>query len=228
MNDLWKIITNLFKTQNKSETPSVTPLVTTPKIEESHVSQPTSTPSPTPQVTPTVPVIEKPQPIMTAISTNLPRAKTRSEATLRYGKIVSAGGKLAWSGEATWMGMFIMPVGFEHVINTASSKPLTKIYCNKDMHAPLKLALQNLLDRGLAKEFKTFDGCFMLRMVRGTTDALSTHSYGLAIDLNASENALGQEPKLSPEFVKCFTDVGFAWGGNFKRKDGMHFSFCWE
>jgi hypothetical protein len=226
MNDFWKIISNLFKSQDKSEqstptTPTsptlvgvvpptvVAPPIPTTKKEEIPMSTPTTTTT-------------------AATTANFPRAKTRSEATLRYGKIVSAGGKLTWPGEATWMAMFVMPAGFEHVINTASGKPTTRIYCNKDLHAPLKLALQNLLDRGLAKEFKTFDGGFMLRMVRGTTDALSTHSYGLAIDLNAAENGLGKEPKLSAEFVQCFKDAGFSWGGSFSRKDGMHLSFAWE
>ena len=52
---------------------------------------------------------------------------------------------------------------------------------------------------------------------------MSLHSWGIAIDVNAFENGLNMTPKLSPGFVKCFTDNGFYWGGNFKRKDGMHF-----
>jgi hypothetical protein len=228
MNDLWKIITNLFKSQKKSEQP--TSLEPTPSVEPPISPTPVVIPLPMPSTaSETIPTTKKETSVSTtSTATNFPRAKTRSEATLRYGKIVSAGGKLTWPGEATWMAMFVMPAGFEHVINTASGKPTTRIYCNKDLHAPLKLALQNLLDRGLAKEFKTFDGCFMLRMVRGTTDALSTHGYGLAIDLNAAENGLGKEPKLSAEFVKCFKDAGFQWGGDFSRKDGMHVSFAWE
>jgi hypothetical protein len=55
---------------------------------------------------------------------------------------------------------------------------------------------------------------------------MSLHSWGLAVDLNAFENGLGKEPKLSPGFVKCFTDAGFDWGGTWKRKDGMHFELA--
>jgi hypothetical protein len=32
--------------------------------------------------------------------------------------------------------------------------------------------------------------------------------------------------KLSPGFVKCFTDNGFEWGGTWKRKDPMHFQLA--
>jgi hypothetical protein len=97
-----------------------------------------------------------------------------------------------------------------------------KIFCNNDFKPLLEKALNNVVDRGLAKEMKTWDGCFVIRAKRGLS-SLSMHSWGLAIDINAFENQLNQKPKLSPQFVKCFTDAGLEWGGNWKRLDGMHF-----
>jgi hypothetical protein len=97
-----------------------------------------------------------------------------------------------------------------------------KIFCNNDFKPLLEKALNNVVDRGLAKEMKTWDGCFVIRNKRGLS-SLSMHSWGLAIDINAFENQLNQKPKLSPQFVKCFTDAGLEWGGNWKRLDGMHF-----
>jgi hypothetical protein len=97
-----------------------------------------------------------------------------------------------------------------------------RIYCNRDLVDPLSKALNNLIITGHVKELKTWDGCFNIRRKRGLT-SMSLHSWGLAIDLNAFENGLNQTPKLSSGFVKCFTDAGFYWGGNFKRRDGMHF-----
>jgi hypothetical protein len=97
-----------------------------------------------------------------------------------------------------------------------------KIFCNNDFKPLLEKALNNVVDRGLAKEMKTWDGCFVIRNKRGLS-SLSMHSWGLAVDINAFENQLNQKPKLSPQFVKCFTDAGLEWGGNWKRLDGMHF-----
>ena len=97
-----------------------------------------------------------------------------------------------------------------------------RIYCNGDMVAPLTQAFKNLIDRGFVSELKTWDGCFNIRKKRGLS-SMSLHSWGIAIDVNAFENGLGKEPKLSAGFVKCFTDAGFDWGGVWKRKDGMHF-----
>jgi len=97
-----------------------------------------------------------------------------------------------------------------------------KIYCNKDLVGPLTQAFKNLIATGHVKEIKTWDGCFNIRKVRGGT-SMSLHSWGIAVDINAFENGLYQVPKLSAGFVKCFTDAGFFWGGNFKRLDGMHF-----
>lgn len=98
-----------------------------------------------------------------------------------------------------------------------------RIYCNKDMIGPLTQAFKNLIDTGCVKELKTWNGCFQIRKIRGRT-SMSLHSWGIAVDVNASWNPLGGKSTLSAEFVKCFTDAGFFWGGNFKnRKDPMHF-----
>ena len=99
----------------------------------------------------------------------------------------------------------------------------SRIYCNKDMIAPLSQAFSNLINRNHIDELKTWDGCFNVRKQRGSISAMSLHSWGIAIDVNAATNGLGQTPTLSPGFVKCFTDAGFDWGANWARKDGMHF-----
>ena len=97
-----------------------------------------------------------------------------------------------------------------------------RIYCNKDLVKPLEQAFKNLIQTGFVSELKTWDGCFNIRKKRGLS-SMSLHSWAIAIDVNAFENGLGVNPKLSQGFVKCFTDAGFDWGGTWQRKDGMHF-----
>ena len=91
---------------------------------------------------------------------------------------------------------------------------------------------------GLASEFhKTIepidtgtldDWGYAFRMIRGSTDSLSNHSSGTAIDLNATKHPLGKENTFSPEdAAKCIALAakwGCKWGGTYRnRKDDMHF-----
>lgn len=100
-----------------------------------------------------------------------------------------------------------------------------KIYCNKDLISPLSKAIASIKKAGLVSELKTWDGCFNIRKKRaGSTPSL--HSWGVAIDINASWNAMGKPPTLSKPFVQCFKDAGFDWGGDWKTSDGMHFQLA--
>lgn len=101
----------------------------------------------------------------------------------------------------------------------------TKITCNKDMVQPLTDAFTRLVARDFAHEITSFDGCICIRKkVGGSTWSL--HSWGIAIDFNASSNGFGNMPTLSSGFVKCFTDSGFHWGGLWQTPDGMHFQLA--
>jgi len=65
-------------------------------------------------------------------------------------------------------------------------------------------------------------------MIRGTTDKLSNHSSGTAIDLNAPKHPLGKVGTFPPEKVPMIralaTKYGLKWGGDYQnRKDEMHF-----
>jgi hypothetical protein len=104
-----------------------------------------------------------------------------------------------------------------------------KIYCNVDMIKPLTKSLTALIRSSLIKELVTWDGCFCIRKKR-TNNSYSLHSWGIAFDINAYENpqGIGDTKGFSEEFVKCFTDNGFDWGGNWKgaTRDAMHFQLA--
>lgn len=120
--------------------------------------------------------------------------------------------------EGTFMELYDIP----EEINQKIPELPNRVYCNKLLKAPLENALKNIIDRCLTDEIKTWDGCFNIRKKRGF-NSWSLHSWGIAIDINAAWNQLGKEPQMSPELVQCFTDEGFDWGGDWNRKDGMHF-----
>jgi D-alanyl-D-alanine carboxypeptidase-like protein/putative peptidoglycan binding protein len=94
---------------------------------------------------------------------------------------------------------------------------------------------------------RDFDGTFSPRYKRGQSpsdaghgvkqsadvDALSNHSFGSAMDINADDNPFDTQPALCPmrgcvrELVAPANEVGFFWGGHFSApKDGMHFEFA--
>ena len=100
-----------------------------------------------------------------------------------------------------------------------------KIYCNKDMIAPLEKAFKNIVDRGLVDELRTWDGCFNIRKKRGAT-SVSLHAWGIAIDINAAWNGFGKPPTMSTALVSCFKEAGFDWGGDWTKPDGMHFQLA--
>ena len=72
------------------------------------------------------------------------------------------------------------------------------------------------------------DWGYCYRMVRGTTDKLSNHSSGTAIDLNALKHPLGKVGTFPAEKVPMIRALakkyGLKWGGDYKsRADEMHF-----
>jgi hypothetical protein len=123
------------------------------------------------------------------------------------------------ANEAKFMGLWDVPENLEIGVIPK------KIYCNRLMNGPLEMAFKNLISTGCVHELKTWDGCFNIRKKKaGATPSL--HSWGLAVDVNAAWNGFDRPPVLSAKFVKCFTDAGFEWGGNWRRPDGMHFELA--
>lgn len=106
--------------------------------------------------------------------------------------------------------------------------PFKRIYCNRDLLPLLDMTFDVLYLLGLQDELKTFDGCLNVRPIRGTEESprWSIHSFGLAVDFNASTNPLGGPVSFSPRFLAAMKACGWTCGASFRRADGMHFQWA--
>lgn len=68
------------------------------------------------------------------------------------------------------------------------------------------------------------DWSYNNRPIRGTRRP-SNHSWGLAIDLDATQYPLGSRRRLPSWIVELFRAHGFDYGGDWSRPDPMHFEF---
>jgi hypothetical protein len=90
-------------------------------------------------------------------------------------------------------------------------------------------AFQEIRERRLLDRIISWDGSFVPRTLRGSTRTLSSHSLGLAFDINSAFNYIGKEPAAAGqrgsvvELVSIFKKYGFHWGGENNRKEGNHF-----
>ncbi len=97
-------------------------------------------------------------------------------------------------------------------------------WCNKLLISFFQSVYRAIVHADLSAKLHSFDGCYNLRYTRGAKK-LSMHSWGIAVDHNAKTNPLGADGDIDSEIVEIFESEGFYWGGNFKRKDPMHFEF---
>lgn len=102
-----------------------------------------------------------------------------------------------------------------------------KIRCHRRLAGRFAVLFRNLEESGLADRIKSYGGCFQFRTKRHSPD-ISTHSWGIAIDLNCATNAPGTSGDMDAAVVEVFESAGFIWGGRWsgKRKDPMHFQYC--
>jgi hypothetical protein len=107
------------------------------------------------------------------------------------------------------------------------TKTITHFRCHKLLVETLEVVFAGIGNQGLEPELFSFGGCFSFRPQR-TGSKLSAHSWGIAIDLNAENNAQGTAGNMHPGIVSVFQQAGFEWGGNWpgRTKDPMHFQFC--
>jgi D-alanyl-D-alanine carboxypeptidase len=116
---------------------------------------------------------------------------------------------------------FPMPISWDH------SQTVSAITCHKMLGGVFSKVLSQIQSSGLQNKVTSFGGCFSFRPQR-TGTKLSTHAWGIAIDLNPESNAQGSAGDMDPAVITTFREAGFEWGGDWqgKTRDPMHFQFC--
>ncbi len=70
-------------------------------------------------------------------------------------------------------------------------------------------------------------GSLCVRRIRGSANSMSTHSFGLAVDLNIDgvlDNFTDGKTQLGLTILAdFFNEEGWVWGAGFSREDSMHF-----
>ena len=113
-------------------------------------------------------------------------------------------------------------------------KRVARIRVHKKVAGALVDALEEILDAVGEdyledKKLNYLGGVFHYRKMVAY-DALSTHSWGIAIDLNPHKAGYGRTPATQHRaIVHAFKSRGFEWGGDWPpgwTSDPMHFQAC--
>jgi hypothetical protein len=104
-----------------------------------------------------------------------------------------------------WPSEFLTRVALTIPLSWDKSRVVAQITCHKLVAEVLANVFDEIQRPGLQEKITDFNGCFSFRRQRKGTK-LSTHSWGIAIDLNPESN----------------------WGGDWdgRSRDPVHFQFC--
>lgn len=106
---------------------------------------------------------------------------------------------------------------------------LGTVTCHRVMFPALRGAMQQVVEEGLAAsvDVEDYGGCYVPRFIdRDPGRGLSLHTWGIAVDLNVQGNLPGTAGTLDPRVVEVMRAWGFAWGGDWREPDPMHFELA--
>jgi hypothetical protein len=155
-----------------------------------------------------------------------------AEIEAKFGKFPyseAPGGRIEIGG--TWVRDNIVEITIPELARVQAQP----IQCHRLVADQLKAAFTELDRRGLIDRILKWDGMFVPRhKTWDPSRTLSSHSWGIAFDINARWNGYGNEPAPKGamgsvvDLVPVLEAFGFAWGGYFSAgsRDGMHFECC--
>lgn len=147
--------------------------------------------------------------------------------TLNYTE--GTGGAIILSG--SWEAQSLLPL--THTLLEQIGQRYLRVH--RLAHPHFMAALDAIAAAGLGDRLLSCGGTFVPRHIgHQRSRPLSSHSWGIAIDLNVAWNGYGVAPQPPGlvgsvyELVPFFAEEGFAWGGHFsgESRDGMHFELA--
>lgn len=120
-----------------------------------------------------------------------------------------------------------IPLPFSLPLSWDPARQVQHMTCHKLLSPVFEEVFRTICSSGLQSQLTSFGGCFSFRPQRNGT-RLSSHSWGIAIDLNPESNQQGTPGTMPTVIVAIFHDAGFTWGGEWRERtrDPMHFQFC--
>ena len=125
-------------------------------------------------------------------------------------------------------GLEIEPGWRSRNIRPARVPILGRVVCHRALIPQLRDALNAVDEAELAYTIDAgdFGGCYSPRFISSNVNGrLSHHSWGIAFDLNVSDNAFGTAADQDHRLVTIMEEHGLTWGGRWLIPDGMHFEW---
>jgi hypothetical protein len=134
--------------------------------------------------------------------------------------------KAAWERKTLVTLPLPVPLPYAYV----QSAEVTRLRAHTLVASLMVEALTTCLVAGVPRDRLVYGGVYAWRPIRGGV-RLSTHAWGVALDLDPARNPLGRPWRptadmLPATVIDVFEGLGFCWGGRFERPDAQHFQLC--
>jgi hypothetical protein len=151
-------------------------------------------------------------------------------------KIFSQAEQEKYFGKANAEGSYLTMIDLPYQM-FYDRQPVKRMRCHKKVAQAFKNVFNELLasygERKINElGINDFGGCFNYRLMRGSKNKLSAHSWGTAIDLDPNRNTLKETHKTArfaradyKAMIDIFEKHGFASLGRLKDYDWMHFQY---
>lgn len=125
-----------------------------------------------------------------------------------------------------WERLHIIRIVLPEVIPYADTL-IRRVACHVKIEKEVKQVFNEIYEEGNWKLLKEYGGGFNPRMKRVSWKP-STHTWGIAFDINPRTNAQGTKGNMPVALIDAFERNGFYHGANFSGNsiDPMHFQYC--